>query len=257
MKMIYEKITELIRTYPRLAVATIIESGGSTPREAGTKMIVCPDGKIVNTIGGGPFEKKVIEDALETIRDGKIQLKKYSFNPKGKDAQTGICGGDVTVLIEPVTGDIPLIVVGAGHVGRAVVKAAMMLPFDITVVDDRPGCLDYFKDYSNVHTVLTPPDYSGIPEPTADSYVCIVSYDHRFDALALKRVIRSQAKYIGLMGSAKKVKTLFEEFRREGYPDELLQRVHAPIGVPIESETPEEIAISILAEIIRIKNTGQ
>ncbi len=256
MKKIYEESLRLLDQYGLIAVATIIESGGSTPREAGTKMIVCPDGKIFNTIGGGPFEMLVIEDAKEVMKSGRPLFRRYSFNPDGADAIGAVCGGDVTVFIEPVGGGMPLLIVGAGHVGRALVKAAKLLHFDITVVDDREGCLKVFEDDKNIRIIQTPTDYSGIPAPTAETYVCIVSYDHKFDALALKQVIRSNAKYIGMMGSAKKVKTLFDQFRAEGYDQNLLDRVHAPIGVPIDSETPEEIAVSILAEIIRIKNTG-
>lgn len=256
MKAIYENMLRLIGEYGTVAVATIIESGGSTPREAGTKMIVCPDGKIFNTIGGGPFEMLVIEDAKEVIRKGQPLLKRYSFNPDGQDAIGAVCGGDVTVFIEPAGGGTKLLVIGAGHVGRALVRAAKSLHFDITVVDDREGCLKVFDDDNSIRKVHTPPDYSGIPKLTPETYVCIVSYDHKFDALALKQVIRSDAKYIGMMGSSKKVKTLFDQLRTEGYDQKLLDRVHAPIGIPIDSETPEEIAVSILAEIIRIKNKG-
>ncbi len=256
MKAIYEQALRLMDQYGLIAIATIIESGGSTPRDIGTKMIVCPDGKIFNTIGGGPFEMMVIQEAQNVIRTGKPLFKRYSFNPEGQDAIGAVCGGDVTVFIEPAGGGTKLLVIGAGHVGRALVRAAKCLHFDITVVDDREGCLKVFDDDNSIRQVHTPPDYSGIPQPTPETYVCIVSYDHKFDALALKQVIRSDAKYIGMMGSAKKVKTLFDQLRAEGYEQELLNRVHAPIGIPIESETPEEIAVSILAEIIRIKNTG-
>jgi xanthine dehydrogenase accessory factor len=254
MKNSYEEVTEALAHYPRLACATIAESDGSTPRIAGTKMIVCPDRKIINTIGGGPFELLVIEDALQLIRSGKPLLKKYSFNPEGKDAIGAVCGGTVTVFIEVFGGGSKLFVIGAGHVGRALVKAAALLPFEITVVDDREGCLKIFDNDAGIHTVLTPSDYSAIPEPSAETFVCIVSHDHKHDTMALQRVIRSQAKYIGLMGSAKKIKTVFEQLQSEGYGPDLLKKVHAPIGLPIYSETPEEIAVSILGDIIKVKN---
>jgi xanthine dehydrogenase accessory factor len=128
------------------------------------------------------------------------------------------------------------------------------LDFRITIIDDREEYSTGLQLDPPVRVIHSPPDYSTIPEPGSNTYVCLVSKGYVTDEAALRRIIRSKAKYIGMIGSRKKVQTVYDHMEKDGFDKELFRRVHAPIGVQIQSDTPEEIAISILAEIIRIKN---
>lgn len=254
MRQIYKDILDAFNRFERIALATIVHTKGSTPRAVGAKMLIFPDGSFKHTVGGGIFESLVIQDALEVLKDGKTILKTYSLNPEGKYATGAVCGGQAEVMIEMITNAPHLLIVGGGHVGQALAKAALTLDFNITIVDDRQEYASSKEIATNIKMIHTPSDYSAIPEINNNTYVCLVTKGYPSDEAALRHVIKSPARYIGMIGSKKKIETVFRNMQADGFDPTLFEKVHAPIGINIGADTPEEIAISILAEIVQIKN---
>ncbi len=254
MKQIYRDIIELLDRNEKVVLATIVSAHGSTPRAAGAKMLVLPDGSFRHTVGGGIFESLVIQDALVVMQSGKSVIKNYSFNQEGKYATGAVCGGQVEVLIEMITNAPQLMIIGGGHVGQALAKAALLLDFNIIIVDDRKEYSESGQSEERIKRLHVPADYSTLPEITENSYICLVTKGYPSDEAALRQVIESPAKYIGMIGSKKKIRTVYDNLQKDGFDKKLFERIHAPIGLDIGADSPEEIAISILAEIIRIKN---
>lgn len=240
-----------------LVVATVIRETGSVPRRTGAKMLVLPDGTIRGSVGGGLFESLVLKDSLLALQTQASQTKTYSFNPQGTSPHAfgAVCGGRAEVFLEVIMPPDRLLIVGGGHCGRSLAKIASLLDFEIVIADDRA---EYAQPESfafpNVSQVLhLPPNYEGLPCPDANTYVALISKGYLTDEAALRRIIDSPAAYIGMIGSIRKREIVFDSLRKEGIPDSRLAQIYAPIGVEIGAETPDEIAISILAEIIRVR----
>jgi xanthine dehydrogenase accessory factor len=254
VKRFYEDILDAFGRYAKIAVATVVNASGSTPRGVGAKMMIFPDGSYRYSVGGGKFESLVIQDALQVLETGNPSVKTYSFNPEGQYAIGAVCGGKAEVLIEMITNSPDLFVVGGGHVGQALIRAVSALDFNVTLIDDRLEFAQLRESNPKIKLIHTPPDYSGIPEATPDTYICIVTKGYITDEAALRQVIKGPAKYIGMIGSRKKIQTVYANLERDGFDRSLFARIHAPIGDDINADSSEEIAISILAEIIRFKN---
>jgi xanthine dehydrogenase accessory factor len=254
----YAILQRLIGEGRSVAVATIVRSSGSVPRRLGAKMIVAGRGETYETIGGGSFEAMVTEDALESIASGQAALKRYTFTEEGVDTVGQVCGGTVEVLIEPVVPPERLLILGAGHVGQAVAAMARGLGFEVVVVDDRPETLsaDLFPERTRL--ILTDATFAkDLPIPDERSYVCVVTRCHRTDREALARVLAGHPRYVGLIGSERKKLAIFRELEASGIARSRLDGVHCPIGIEIGAETPAEIAVSILAEIVRERRMAQ
>lgn len=251
----YERVSALLRRGRRLAVATLIEASGSTPRKGGAQMAVLEDGSIVDSIGGGAFEALVIEDARALLVTGGTALKEYSFSEGESPGSTGmVCGGRARVHLQVEIPPERLLIFGAGHVGAALARLASGIGFAPALLDDRPEFLERERFPFQVDLIRTGPDFAGeLPPIDSATYVAIVTRCHRTDLAALRRVAGSPANYIGLIGSRRKVRVVMARLRKEGVPSELLARVHAPIGLAIGACTPEEIAISIAAEMIQTR----
>ena len=251
----YEKVADLLRRGRRLAVATLIEASGSTPRKAGARMAVLEDGSIVDSIGGGAFEALVIKDARALLMTGGTAVRDYSFTEGDSPGSTGmVCGGRAHVHLQVEAPPERLLIFGAGHVGKALARIAGDLGFAATLLDDRPEFLERDCFPFQVDLIHTAPDFAGdLPPIDAATYVAIVTRCHRTDLAALRRVAESPATYIGLIGSRRKVRVVMARLRKEGVPSDLLERVHSPIGLAIGACTPEEIAISIAAEMIQTR----
>jgi xanthine dehydrogenase accessory factor len=240
-----------------VVVATVVRESGSVPRRTGAKMIVRADRSTRGSIGGGLFELIVIRDAMAAMRAGASVTKSYSFNPKftSDDAFGAVCGGRAEVFLEVVMPPDRLLIVGGGHCGRALARMASMMDFSIVVADDRE---EYARaedfQFANVEKVMhLSAEFEGLPEPDERTYVALVSKGFMTDASALKRVVNSGAAYIGMIGSRKKRETVYEDLKKQGISEEALLRVKNPIGLDIGAETPEEIAVSILAEIVAVR----
>lgn len=254
-KFIMKKALEEIDKGNELAIATIIDASGSTPREAGAKMIVLKNGKTYGTVGGGAMEKRIIELSLEAIEKGKSEAISLPLDAKGVEM---ICGGAVEVFIEVYKSRPKLLIAGGGHVGYAIYNAALPLDFDIVIFEDREEFLNSERFPEAYELVL-----GDIGENLRDypidenTYIVIVTRGHKYDEEALAMVANSDAKYIGAMGSKKKVITMFKNLKERGIDSERLKSTYSPVGLKISTNSPEEIAISILAEILAVKNSGK
>lgn len=253
----YEEVARLLRDGRVLVVATLVSSRGSTPRAEGAKMIVSATGEIGFSIGGGAFEALVIEDAKEALRAGSGFEKEYRFTETGDDATGMVCGGQARVLFEIVRPPLPLLIFGGGHVGRELAHLTTRLGFEVTIVDDRPECLEEERYPAAVRRVRAERDFSsGLPDIPAGGYVAVVTRCHRTDLAALRHAVGRGAAYVGLIGSRRKIRTVLERAAEMGSSREALREVRAPIGLPIGAETPEEIAISIASEMIAVRRAA-
>ena len=250
MEDIFAEITANKLSGKAFVLATMVEASGHTPRDPGAKMIVYPDGTISGTIGGGNFEKLVIEDCLQMFADSKSYLlKHYLFEETGQDSTAMICGGEARVFMELFAQPENLVIFGGGHVCRALVEVAQGLDFKITVMDNRQEILQNYRP--PVTTIYAGDSYAeNYPALDDKSYVVIVTQGHKYDKDILGRVIKSDCAYIGMIGSKRKIAQTFASLQKEGIDKALLAKIHSPIGLDIGAEGPYEIAIAIAAELI-------
>ena len=258
MRDVLQAFLDEVRSGRRVVMATIVRATGSTPRTLGARMIVRADGSSFGTVGGGAFEAMVVSDANELLAQARPSpaLKRYAFTEKGEDALGMACGGTAEVLLEAGESGARLIVFGAGHVGLALARLAATVGFAPELVDDRPEFCDAAREASvgkvwNCDAAFA----AGVPPLDADCYVAVVTRCHRTDRLALKQVLSRPSRYVGLIGSRRKKTVIFGELSGEdGVSPDDLARVRCPIGLPIGGETPEEIAVSIVAELLQVKH---
>ncbi len=249
---IYREITRIRDQGGEAALATVISTSGSTPREEGAKMLVRPDGSISGTIGGGSIELQVIKEAIEVIREAKPKHLKYCL--KEGDDLGMICGGDVEVFIEPIISAPSLFILGGGHISLALSRIAKIVGFRIVVTDNRPEYATPER-FPEAETTLSIEYDKVFPELKVgkNGYIVIVTHGHKGDAAALEGALTTEAKYIGMIGSKIKNESVYKKLMAKGIKQEQLDRVFAPIGLSIHAQTPEEIAISILAEMIKVR----
>jgi xanthine dehydrogenase accessory factor len=255
---VYKQVVELEEAGRPFVLATIVRKAGSSPRKAGARMLVFPDGSISGTIGGGKFETMVIEDSLGLFEGGPPHLlKKYKFTGSGEDSTGMSCGGEADVFMELHGRPERLVIFGGGHVGNALCGVCRNLGFRITVVDDRDEILKQYP--SSVERVLADDEYNGnLPVLDESCYAVIVTRSHKCDTLVLEHVLRHNTAYIGMIGSKNKVANVISSLKEKGAEKEKLDVVHAPIGLDIGAEGPEEIAVSIAAELIAARRkTGK
>jgi xanthine dehydrogenase accessory factor len=257
---ILKEAARLLDAGKRVAMCTIIEKKGSGPRDIGGKMIVSDDGKTFGTIGGGNLERALINESLKALREGKPRKAVFSLHKGGgKEAiETGlICGGELTIFIDVIEPKHRLILIGAGHVALPLAKLADIVGFSLVVVDDNEELANKER-FPMVQEIITG-NFNEILdkiEVGSRDFVVIAHGEPEHDYLALEKIIRKKPAYVGLLGSNVKVATLLKRLREAGISDEELKPLHAPVGLDIGAQTPEEIAISILAEIIKEKRKG-
>ncbi|MFO7951547.1 MAG: XdhC/CoxI family protein [Bacillota bacterium] len=253
-KLITQELLRCLEQNKPAALVTIVSTTGSTPARPGAKMIIYADGSITGTIGGGRLEAAVIEEARKVIQEGEPRYTHYSLNQDEAASLGMACGGTVNVFIDPIMASPEMVIIGAGHISQYLAQIVKMLDFNVTVIDDRkdfanqekfPGADNIIA--GNIATVLA--DYK-ISENT---YLVILTRGHQDDQAALEKVACSKAAYIGMIGSKNKVKTVFDNLKQNGFPSSSLERVHAPIGLNLGGNTPAEIALSIAAEIIKVR----
>jgi len=258
MSTIYEAIAEAVRRREAVALATIVQTKGSTPRQVGTKMLIRPNGTTMGTIGGGALEAAVIEAAREALSEGKPRLVHYGLRADKREEDLGVCGGDLDVFIDVIAPRATLLLIGAGHVAVPLAKLAHMLGFRTVVFDDRAEYANRDR-FPQAEEVLVQDLKTGLStlDITPTTWIVIATRSHESDAMALRAVIESPAAYIGLMGSRRKVSLIFKALQEEGVGEEQLARVYAPVGLDLGAETPEEIALSIMAEMIMLRQGGE
>jgi xanthine dehydrogenase accessory factor len=248
-----DTLGEALRAGNPLAVATIVSSRGSTPRKIGAKMIVRADGRIDFTLGGGPFEALVIEDARTAIATGESGIKCYRFLPSGDHATGQTCGGEVEVFIDVHRPPARVVLFGGGHVAVPVSRLAKATGFRVAVIDDRRefASRERFAEVDEV--VHAEGGYARLDFPLEENdYVVIVTRCHETDEACLRLVLNDDREpaYVGVIASRRKARLLLKNLREDGYPPDRLEAVRSPIGLDIGAETPEEIAVSILGEIL-------
>ncbi len=233
------------------ALCIVVHTSGSTPRKMGAKMVVYANGTTSGTIGGGELEKKVIENALNAIQQNKNGLFRHDLLHQHKMC----CGGTVEIYIEPVMKPNKLYIFGAGHVGKSLATYAADFGFDIYLIDDRKEYLDQCR-VKNAYKMNLPFKQALHALPFDNqTYICIMTYDHAADREILSFCIKQEHAYLGMIGSRRKVEVTRKIFSEAGYcTNEELDKVDMPIGININAEGPAEIAISIIARLLQVKN---
>ncbi len=273
------QLTEAVDGGVAVASATVVDTARSVPRRAGAKMLVFRDGSISGTVGGGEMEARVVAEAVASLADGRCRLLSYRLVDPGR-GDPGVCGGDVQIFVEPHMPEPTVIVMGYGHVGRAVAQLAGWLGFRVVATDDRP-LADASADDASQPMLTTTCRQPPMPSPTQvpavgevagtapdelvigtvddllagrtldqDTSVVLVTRNVDVDAAALPALLSTDAGYVGVMGSERRWSTTRARLEVEGVASDALDRVHAPIGIEVGAETPEEIALSIMAEVV-------
>jgi xanthine dehydrogenase accessory factor len=249
-------VTELIAAREArkpFVLVTVAATTGSVPRAAGSKMLVYADGKTSGTIGGGKFESLVIDDALASLREKKPSLKTYPLREGEPDSFGAICGGEVTVFIEPQSVSEALYLIGAGHCAHAIAKLATECGLFVGVVDDRVELLADLPTSVARLSDVSPANFIASHQWQSDEALVIVSRNHEIDREALSAAVeQAGAGYIGMIGSRRKVRRVFDLLRERGVTEEKLSRVYAPLGLDIGADSPTEIAVSTIAEILAV-----
>ncbi len=292
-----QRLADSVKRGEAVASATVVDTSRSVPRRPGAKMLVFRDGSIAGTVGGGEMEARVVDEAVAALSDGRCRLLSYRLvDPDRGDP--GVCGGDVQIFVEPHMPEGSVIVIGYGHVGRAVTELAQWLGFRVTACDDRPsitydsepdaeqdntkqdntkqgepdagktdlnktdveqGNTDSDKTGNDTSKANKGPDELVVGSVddllagrtlTADVSVVLVTRNIDVDTVALPALLATDAGYVGVMGSERRWATTRARLEADGVDPGALDRVHAPIGVELGAETPEEIALSIMAEVI-------
>jgi xanthine dehydrogenase accessory factor len=248
---VYEEIVRLRNSGHRGAVATIVNVRGSIPSFKTAKMLVRDDGSIVGTIGGGCVEAEVWQAAREVMETEKPRSMTFDLNHDPKFDTGLVCGGTLEIFVEPILPPAVLYLFGAGHVAVNVSKVASQAGFEVTVVDDRDAYANRER-FPEANDVIAEDFSTILPrlQPSESSFIVIVTRGHHDDMRILRWAVQTSARYIGMIGSKRKTIAIFDELRKEGLSASLFQRVHAPIGLDIGAVTPEEIAVSITAELI-------
>jgi xanthine dehydrogenase accessory factor len=252
MKDIFQAIVETMEKNQPVALATVVRTQGSTPREAGAKMLVYADGSIMGTVGGSAVEGRVIATAQDALADGRPRL--LDFDLTERDQLGMLCGGQMQVFVDVITPAPQLVLFGAGHVAQEVARIGAQLGFAVVVVDDRPEWANAAR-FSQAQRLIVAPLDEALAHITftPQTYIAIMTGEHSSDEAVLRQMVGLPVAYLGLIGSRRKIKTIFERLRAAGVPEEQLARVHAPIGLPIGGETPAEIAVSIAAEMVQVR----
>ena len=256
MQEIYQELVNVMSRGERAVLATVVSSRGSNPRGAGAKMLIKNDGTFIGTVGGGGVEQQVRERAIEVMNSGQPKMVHFDLSGSGEGAAM-ICGGQMDVFIEPIVPVETLYLFGAGHISQSTVAMAKMLRFRVVVIDPRSE-YNNSERFPNADLLIVEEYESAFSRLSVekDSYIIIYTPGHVLDEQCLQFAVGTKAKYIGMIGSKKKVREVKQRLLKKGVSRQQLDRVYAPIGIEIGAETPQEIAISILAEIIKVERTN-
>ena len=263
------RLAEAVDAGVAVASATVVDTARSVPRRAGAKMLVFRDASIAGTVGGGEMEARVVAEAVAALADGRCRLLSYRLVDPGR-GDPGVCGGDVRIFVEPHMPEPTVIVMGYGHVGRAVAQLAGWLGFRVVATDDRPLTNPSPADANAADANAADAPFGEVAADAApdelvigtvddllagrtldqDTSVVLVTRNVDVDAAALPALLSTDAGYVGVMGSERRWSTTRARLEVEGVASDALDRVHAPIGIEVGAETPEEIALSIMAEVV-------
>jgi xanthine dehydrogenase accessory factor len=261
MKELLAQMLLLAEKNTPFALVTVIRAIGSTPRKAGAKMLVNSKGELLwGTVGGGAIEKEILDVVPEIIVEGEARVLTYSLGNTTKDEAIDtsmICGGEMDVFIDPFDMQDQLIIVGAGHIAQALTPIGKQLDFRTIVVDDREDFAipDRFPEADEIVHGPVPQILDELSF-SERSFIVIITYSHELDEKALRRCLMKPWRYLGMIASQQKAAEIHNRLLEDGFPRDLLEKVRSPIGLPkkvLPVETPEEIAVSIAAELIQEK----
>lgn len=255
MRDVLERINKLASEGKTFAVATIVSHTGSVPRRV-AKMVIEPDGRTFGTIGGGCVENEVAAQALKLLKDGEkgVHVNSYNLIEEEFDGVGMSCGGKIDVAIEIMEPTVKLVIIGSGHLAQALSRMARMLDFEVAVVDP----MAKKESFPEAAQVVGEFVEKGLPKISIDqsTYVVILTR-HKDDIPALKSSLKTNAGYIGMIASRRRAALVFDQLLKEGFSKEQVGRVYSPVGLDIGAETPEEIAVSILGEMIKLRRLGR
>ena len=251
---IYKELLKRVEREETVALVTVVETSGSAPGKAGFKMLVDASGTALGTVGGGLVEATVIRDAQKAIRERESRICSYKLDQEAAGGLGMLCGGAASVFIDVIGSPETLLIVGAGHVAQPLAAMANTLGFKVEVMDDREDFCNKERFPGATRCLVGDiGELLAAATITRNTYIVIITRGHAYDQVALEQTINSDAAYLGMIGSRKKVQTIFNNLGEQGIEDRKIERVYAPIGMDIGAKTVEEIGISILAEIIAHK----
>src|SRR5437764_1843644 len=254
---LFEEIVHMRKAGLRGALATIVHTNGSIPSYESSRMLVREDGSVAGTIGGGCVEAEVWAAAKEVMHNEAPRKMVFNLNNEASYDNGLICGGTVEIFVEPILPQPVVYVFGGGHVSMAMAKIAGSAGFGIGVVDDREAFAN-LQRFPMAQEVFTSYDHAFAKiQPNSSTYLVIVTRGHKEDMRVLAWATRTEARYIGMIGSKRKVLSVYKALEKEGYRSDEFERVYAPMGLEIGALSPEEIAISIVAELIAVRRNAQ
>ncbi len=233
------ELSEVLQNKQPTVLATVIEVKGASPAKVGAQIVLLPGESTAGTVGGGKLEAAILNDARAALSDGQPRLAHYALIEEGPEAVGSLYGGEVSVFIQSYFPPPKLVIVGGGHIGKPLKVMGEVAGFDVMIVDVEAGR-------------ATVPELETVPL-SEDSYVVLITTDHVSDEAALRQVIQSPVRYIGMIGSRHKCETILGHLKADGTSDEQLSRVYAPIGLNLGGTSPQEIAVAIVAEVIAVR----
>ena len=253
---LFEEIVRMRRAGQRGALATIVHTDGSIPSFESSRMLVREDGSTVGTVGGGCVEADVWAAAKEVMQKESPKKMVFHLNNEASYDSGLICGGTVEVFVEPILPQPVVYLFGGGHVSTAVAKAAHLAGFGVAVVDDREAYANRQRFPMAQQVLTTYEEAFETLQPNGSSYLVIVTRGHKEDMRVLAWAVRTNARYVGMIGSKRKVLSVYKALGKEGYRMEEFERVYAPMGLEIGALSPEEIAISIVSELVAVRRSA-
>ncbi len=255
---VYEELVELRRSGEKCAIATIVEVAGSIPSFQSAKMLIRQDGTMVGTIGGGCTEAEVWQAARDVIDSEKARMLQFNLGQEAAYDNGLICGGQLNVYVEPVLPVPRALIFGAGHISKSLSKVATLAGFSTTVIDNRDSYAnrERFPEAAEVIAAEYEDVFPKLPANDA-TYAIIVTRGHKDDMRVLRWAVGQPLRYVGMIGSKRKTLEVAKHLRKEGMSMDRLARIHAPMGLDIGAVTPEEIAVAVVAEMIRRRRNSQ
>ena len=254
---LFDEIQRLRQTGRKAALATIVQIRGSVPSFQTAKMLIRDDGSTLGSIGGGCVEAEVWAAAQEVLKEEKSRMMTFDLTADSMAESGLICGGKLDIFIEPVLPTPRMVIFGAGHISTQLSRIATIAGFKTTIVDNRPqyANAERFPEAEAIYSERFEDAFEAL-SPNDNTYLVIVTRGHQEDETVLRWAVRTDARYIGMIGSKRKVRTIFQTLENEGVGRERLDQVCAPVGLDIGAVLPEEIAVAIVAEAIHCRRAG-
>src|ERR1700758_2675192 len=254
---IFDEIQRLRQAGRKAALATIVQIRGSVPSFQSAKMLIRDDGSTMGSIGGGCVEAEVWTAAQDVLREEKSRVMSFDLTDESMAESGLICGGKVEIFVEPILPTPKMVVFGAGHISTQVSKIATIAGFKTTIVDNRPvyANAERFPEAEAIYSESFEQAFEEIVT-NENPYLIIVTRGHQEDQNVLRWAVKTDARYIGMIGSKRKIRSIMEQLESEGIPRERLERVYMPVGLDIGAVLPEEIAVAIVAEVIHLRRVG-